>query len=107
MDQIHNEVAQELYAQYHIGRGRHGFTPFQNISTEDQNGWRAVAAHVMANTGLTVADSGKPKKAMKQKKTSSKPVETAPVSETVTAADLEPNTEEATGAVIIQDESGD
>lgn len=79
MDQIHSEVAQELYAQYNIGRGRHGFTPFSNISTEDQNGWKSVAAHV------------------------------EPVSETVTTADLEPNTEEAmgAGAVIVQDESGD
>lgn len=77
MDQIHSEVAQELYAQYNIGRGRHGFTPFSNISTEDQNGWKSVAAHVMRNTGLTVADSDKPKEAM------------------------------GAGAVIVQDESGD
>ena len=53
MENMREEFARELYREFQNGRANPGYTPFDQISVQDQNGWRTLADNVMKNTGLT------------------------------------------------------
>lgn len=57
MENMREEFARELYREFQNGRANPGYTPFDQISVQDQNGWRTLADNVMKNTGLTTGQS--------------------------------------------------
>ncbi len=90
MSNLRDEFARELYREFNNGRANPGFTPFDCISQEQQNGWLAVADSIIANTGLT----NEPTTGVTTMEVKGSP------QQTVTFSDLEP-------VLLVQDESGD
>lgn len=93
MNDLRNNIARELYREFNNGRANPGYTPFECISQEQQNGWLAVADNVIANTGLSAVDEPTTGETTLTIRGSSP-------QQTVTFSDLEP-------VLLVHDESGD